>query len=269
MSNDANYYDRFANEESQPQQQKKVKKTITSETGYSLTKIFGYMFAGLMLTAVIMLGLAAVYRYYLGIVDGQVNFADETTVSNAVLSLLVLLIVSFLGIIILSIVVPITVARGKHSVLVPAILYAIFMGIALSTIAIFIPWYLLGITFGLTSLVFGLMALIALLSKGRLNGLAIAGMGLIFGAMIISLFLFVLMLLGVAVTWLYWVVSLAVFAGMMLITIWDMARIKSIAQNGALTNNLSLYCAYILYNDFIYIFLRILRIVLVVFSRNK
>ena len=123
-------------------------------------------------------------------------------------------------------------------------------------------------TFGITAVIFGLLSLIALLSKGRLNGIAIVAIGLVSGAMLISLFLWILMLF-VDVTWLFWVVSLAVFAGMMLITIWDVARIKRIAEEGAMSNNLSLYCAYILYNDFIYIFLRVLRLLLVVFARTK
>ena len=113
------------------------------------------------------------------------------------------------------------------------------------------------------------MALIALLSKGRLNGLAIAAMGLFFGAAILSLVLWMMMLFGVFSGTLYWIVSLATFAAVMLITIWDMARIKAIAQQGEMTKNISLYCAFVLYNDFIYIFLRILRIVLIVFARRN
>ena len=142
------------------------------------------------------------------------------------------------------------------------------MGIALSTIAIFIPWYLMATTFGITSVIFGLLALIALLSRGRLNGLLIVGMGLILGAALISLFLWILTFF-IDVGPLFWIVSLAVFAGMMLITIWDVARIKNIAQDGEMTNNTSLYCAYILYNDFIHIFIRVLKILLIIVIRMK
>lgn len=265
---DANYYDRFASEQEQPQQNKqKEKKIITAEGGYSLAKIFGYMFIGLLITAGIALGLGAFYRYIL-LVD-YANGIDTNFASTAVIILLVLLIASFIGIIVLSFVVPITVARGKHSVLVPAIIYTVLMGIALSTICIFVPWSLLGLTFGITALTFGLMALIALLSKGRLNGLAIAAMGLFAGAGLMCLALWIMMICGVFSEPLYWAISLITFAAVMLITIWDMARIKQIAQKGEMTNNLSLYCAYILYNDFIIIFLRILRFVLIIFARRK
>ena len=143
------------------------------------------------------------------------------------------------------------------------------MGIMLSTLAMVIDWSILGITFGITALIFGLMSLIALLSKGRLNGLAIAAMGLFIGAGILSLVLWILMLVGFFSGTLYWIVSLSVFVAVMLITIWDMARIKAIAQNGEMTTNISLYCAFILYNDFIYIFLRILRIVILVLGNRR
>ena len=264
---DANYYDRFAEQKQEQPRKEKERNTLTGETGLSIAKVFGYMFIGLAITAVISLGLAAIFRFVWGInSDAGIN---ETLAANAAIVLIVLLIVSAIGLIVLSIVVPITVARGKHSVLVPSIIYSVLMGVMLSTICIFVPWSLLGLTFGVTSLVFGLMALIALLSKGRLNGLAIAAMGLFIGAGILSLVLWIMILCGVFISTLYWIVSLATFAAVMLITIWDMARIKAIAQKGEMTTNISLYCAFVLYNDFIYIFLRILRIVLIVFAKKN
>ncbi len=270
---DANYYDRFADQQEQPKEKEKKSKVITSETGYSLAKIFLYMFIGLMITAGIALGLGAFFANVL--LKDAPTAAEAKLQNDAAIALLILLIASAIGIIVLSFVVPITVAKGKRSVLVPAIIYTVLMGIMLSAITIFVPWYLLGLTFGITALVFGLMALIALLSKSRLNGLAIAAIGLLAGAFILSMVLMILMLTNILVgssefpIWLYWVISLAVFAAVMLITIWDMARIKQIAEKGEMTKNLSLYCAFILYNDFIHIFLRILRIVLYIFGRRS
>ena len=244
-------------------------REMTQNESFSLAKIFLYMFAGLTITAIIAFGLAAFYRFIFQI-DSDLGI-DANLENAASLVLIILLILSVIGIIVLSIVVPITVARGRHSVLAPMIIYTILMGIMLSTIAIFVPWYLLGITFFITALIFGFMSLIALLSKSRLNGLVIVAIGLFIGAGLISLFLWILMITLPAgtVTWLYWVVMLAVFAGMMLITIWDIARIKRIAMNGEMTNNLSLYCAFILYNDFINILLRVLRILVLLFGKSK
>ncbi len=257
MSNETNYRDRYSS------------RDLTSTQAFSLAKIFLYVFLGLIITSVICLGLAAIYRYIFS-VDYE-NGVDANMQMTAVVVLIGTLIASSIGIIVLSFVVPIMVHRGKRSVLAPAIVYTILMGVMLSTIAIFIPWYILGVTFLITSIIFALMALIALLSKERLNGLAIAAIGLFAGAGIISLFLWILMLILPAgtITWLYWVVMLAAFAGMMFITMWDMNRIKNIAAEGEMTNNLSLYCAFILYNDFINILLRVLRIVLLVMGKRK
>ena len=245
-------------------------KAVSSGTTYSLAKIFGYMFAGLLITASVAAGLGFMFRYLLGV--DYANGVNANMQTSAAVALVVLMIVSFIGIIIMSFVVPITASRENSSALVPSIIYSILMGVALSSITVFIPWFLLGITFGITALVFGLMALIAFLAKGKLNGLAIAAIGLFFGAGIMSLMLFILMLVGAiggAMVWLYWVISLAVFAAVMLITIWDLRRIKDIASRGELTRNLSLFCAFILYNDFINIFLRILRIVVYLFGRKN
>ena len=260
---ESNYYDRF-NDNQSPKGGRQYEQVTSNGSVYTLGKVFAYMFAGLLITTLIALGLGALFNYLL--LNNQA-VTDFSATGAAIL--LGLLITSAIGIIVLSFVVPITVARGRHSVLVPSIIYAVLMGVLLSTICIVVPWYLLGITFGITSLIFGLMALIAFLAKGKLNGLAIAAIGLLIGAGFIALTMWILMLTGVDVTLLYWIVSLAVFAAMMLITIWDLWRIKKIAENGEMTNNLSLYCAFILYNDFIYILLRVLRIVLIVMSNKK
>lgn len=264
---DANYYDRFSNNQQQEKPQKQKNQAVDSSTAFSITKVFGYMFIGLLITAAIALGLGAYFGMVL-LKDAGSDAATRVQATNAII-LLVLLIVSAIAVLVLSLVVPIVVVRGRGSVLVPAILYAVFMGIMLSSLAVFIDWQILGITFGITALVFGLMALIALLSKSRLNGLAIAAIGLFVGAGLLSLTFFILILLGVYVGPLYWAISLITFAAVMLITIWDMARIKHIAEKGELTKNVSLYCAYVLYNDFIIIFLRILRFVLIIFGNGK
>ena len=267
MSDDSRYYDRFAESKSEEVKKVKPKKVITADGAVSFAKIFGYMFIGLAITAVIALGLGAFYRYVLSI-DYATN-ADVKFAATSVIILIVLLILSLIGILVLSFVVPFMVARGSKSVLVPMIIYTVLMGIALSTIAIFVPWSLLGLTFGITALVFGLMALIAILSKSHLNGLAIAAMGLFIGAGILALVLWIMTLFGQFNEPLYWIISFATFAAVMLITIWDMARIKQIAEKGEATTNISLYCAFILYNDFIVIFLKILRFVLIIFSKSK
>ena len=93
------------------------------------------------------------------------------------------------------------------------------------------------------------------------------GIGFFLGAGILSLIGFVLALTGAlgAYMHLYWIISLLAFAAMMFITIWDMWRIKQIAEQGAMNDNLALYCAFNLYVDFIYILIRILSLL----ARNR
>ena len=265
---DAEYYDRFADtnvkEEKQP---KKVKPIANKSTGLSIAKVFGYMFFGLLITAAIAMGLGFYFGNVL-LADAATEIETRVQETNAII-LLVALIVSFIGIIVLSFVVPIVAIRNKRSVLVPAIIYSVLMGVMLSTLVIFIDWVILGLTFGITAVIFGLMALIALISKSRLNGLAIAAIGLFVGAGFIALAMWILMLLGFNVTLLYWIVSFAVFAAVMFITMWDMARIKAIVEKGEMNPNVSLYCAFILYNDFINIFLRLLRFILIIMGNKK
>ena len=240
--------------------------TMTKSTGLSIAKVFSYMFFGLLITTAIAIGLGILFQRVL-LANASTDLEARIQETGALI-LLVALIVAFIGIIVLSIVVPIVAIRNRHSVLVPAIIYCVLMGVVLSTLVIFIDWFVLGLTFGITAGIFGLMALIALLSKSRLNGLAIAAIGLFVGAGILALVMWILMLVGVNVTTLYWAISLITFAAVMLITIWDMARIKAIAERGEMNPNVSLYCAYVLYNDFIIIFLRLLRFVLLATSRK-
>ena len=66
-----------------------------------------------------------------------------------------------------------------------------------------------------------------------------------------------------------WIVSLAIFAFLMLMTMWDVARINKIAEKGAEGgNNLIYYCAYILYSDFIALLVRVIYYV-AIFTRKR
>jgi len=55
----------------------------------------------------------------------------------------------------------------------------------------------------------------------------------------------------------------------MLITIFDVWRVKKIAQRGEQTNNVALFCAFNLYVDFIYIFIRVLSFVASIYGRRR
>ena len=221
----------------------------------SLTRIFMYMFVGLLITAGISVGLGLLFR---NIFAG----ADIDAMNNAAIAYLVILIVSGLSVLVLSILLNVFLYKGK-SLWVPSILYVVSMGVLLSAFTIFVDWGVLGLAFGITAGAFGLMALIAFLSKGNLSGLAIAGLGLLIGAMLLSIVNVILYFAtGGAWSTLYIVISFILLAAMMLITIFDMWRIKKICEKGEMSTNLELYCAFTLYVDFVYILIRIIYIIL-------
>ena len=225
----------------------KEKQKVRTSTNLDIAKVFGYMFVGLLITGLVAFGLA--YLFYRWMLVDSVAASD---------TLFVLMIVSVISMFVLTIVISISFNRNKiRRILIPAILYTVVMGVMISTLVLFLDWRLLGGAFVATSLIFGVMALIALISKGSLNGLYIVGIGLMLGAGLMSMFTWFLYLISPSTfETFYWIITLGMFAAMMFITMWDIWRIKQIAEKGALTTSVSLYCAFNLYVDFIYIFLR-------------
>ncbi|MBO4703617.1 MAG: Bax inhibitor-1 family protein [Bacilli bacterium] len=235
-------------------------------------RVYGRMFFNLILTAVIAIGMGLIFNLLIfGTLSISSDLGNIDSINGTGLTtLLILLIVSAIALFIMSFVVHLRGFRGK-SLTIPTFLYCALMGILLSTLVMFVPWPVLGITFAITAGIFGIMFLISYISRGSLNALGMIGFGLLIGAAIISLIGWIFMLTGFLGDYiqLYWIISLISFAAIMLITIWDMWRIKKIAEEGAMSDNIVLYCAFILYVDFIYIFLRVLRFVLYFMSRRN
>ena len=159
--------------------------------------------------------------------------------------------------------------KGK-SVVIPFIIYAILMGILMSSLTMFVPGYIIAITLGITTLTFGSMFMIGHFTKRNLSTLAIVASGLACGALMIIFFNLILF-------WWFpeffnlttWLASGIIFISMMLFTIVDVNRVKQIAMSGVNNPNVALLCAFNLYIDFIYMFIRILRIVIVLFTNSK
>ena len=235
--------------------EQEVVEQKTSKGILSFAKVFLYMFMFLAITTVVSFGVAGVIAYAI------INGADTTVVANTYIGLM---IASGISLFILMIVINFVVLRGKHSVIVPAIIYSVLMGVLLSSFTLFIDWRILGLAFGITSGIFLLMTLIAVLTKGNLSPLLMVGMGLMIGAGLLAL-----------VNWLIqsdtimWIVSFALFAAIMFITMFDIWNIKKICERGQMTPNMSMYCAFTLYVDFIYILIRVIYFLLVIMARKR
>lgn len=218
----------------------------------SFAKIFFYMFLGLALTTGVAFGVGAILVY---------KCPDIQTFRNVYLGLM---IGSGIALILMTFIINLVFLRGKHSILVPAIIYCLLMGTLLSSFTIFIDWRLLGMAFGITSGVFLLMTLLAVFTKGNMSPLAMLGIGLLMGSGIL-----ILVNLLVRSSTLYWVISFAVFAAMIFITIFDIWNIKKITERGEMSTNLELYCAFTLYVDFIYILIRVIYFLLLIYGKSK
>ena len=238
--------------------------------GAFLTKVFGMMFLCLLITTVIAAGLGYGTQYFL---NQAINSGNEELTANIVNALVGTLIVSVIALLVMSFVLPITFMRGKHNILVPLMIYVVLMGILLSTFTFLFDWVILVESFGITSLIFGVMALLGYISKGRLTGIGFILLGLIIGALGLSLVNWLMIMFGgvsQANVQISWIVSLLIFAFLMLVTLYDVYRIKRIAENGTRQdNNLTYYCAYILYSDFIAILIRVIYYVAMITGRRR
>ena len=233
--------------------------------GAFLTKVYGWMFICLLITTVVAAGLGYGSMFLLA------NATDEVA-ESLVTGMIVTLIVSVIALLVMSFVLPIRFIRGKKNILVPLMIYVVLMGILLSTFTWLFEPIILVESFGITALVFGIMALLGHLSKGRVAGIGVIMLGLLIGAGLLSIINFFMILTGgisqenVTISW---IVSLAIFAFLMFMTMWDVARINVIAEKAQNTdNNLVHYCAYILYSDFIALLIRVIYY-LAIFTNRK
>ena len=266
---DTQFYGRFDNSS---QNKQRDSYSASNSVGYSIAKVFGYMFIWLAITTIVTFGLAFLFNTLL---TNAVTTAEKDKIFGAEIALA---IASGIGLIIMTIVTQFILLRGRHSVAVPAAIYSVLMGVLLGVMSSMITevfengWFIIGSSFGITTTIFGAMALIGLLAKSKLNALPIIAGGLFMGAMLISIFLLVMMLVPSLrvyyVSW-YWVLMLGIFAAVMLITIWDIRNIKTMAERGALTKNLSMYLAFNLYVDFIYILMRVMYFVMIIAGKAK
>ena len=236
--------------------------TDKQSKGSFLSRVFGLMFLCLLITTVVAAGVGFGFQaLILNSATYDPNGSLESLDGNLLLAFFAVIIVSAIGLLIMSFVLPITFARGKHNILVPLIIYVVLMGLLLSTFTFLFDWVILVEAFGITTLIFGLMAFLGYISKGRLAGIGFILLGLIIGAVALSLVNWLMILFGgiqeknITISW---IVSLMVFAFLMFVTLYDVNRIKKIAETGAQhDNNLTYYCAFILYSDFISILIRV------------
>ncbi len=230
------------------------------QTGHKfLGVVFFYMFIGLFITAGVSALLGLLFSNVWPITD-----YSNPEINTYYWSYMWVLIGASIAQIVLVIWISFAVLKSNKNMWIPYVLYSICMGVLISSFTIFIPFYILAISFGLTCLCFGSMALLGYFAKGNLNNIALVAIGLFVGAAFIGLFnLFFFIWFPAAYDIIYLIISFATFGAMMLITMYDVWKIKKFTERGETSNNIALYCAFNLYVDFIYIFVRIVYFVMI------
>ena len=224
-----------------------------SSTALNLGKVFGVMFIMLLFTAGISIGLGYLFNRWLG------SGASAQAAAGVYYGVM---ITSGVSLLILTFVIQyLCLTQGKGMV-VCSVLYVLFMSVLCSSMTLWLDWWLLGVALGITTAIFGVLALIGLVAK-KVGPLAMIGLMLVIGGSLTALITWLVILfsggrISSNMVTMLWIIDFAIFAGMLLMIIVDMYNIKKICEKGEkVSRNLTLYCALHLYTDFIYIFIRV------------
>ena len=208
------------------------------------TKTFLWMFIGLLVTAAVAFAMA---------------------ITGTMLTLLVK--VPFLSIVLMIAQIGVAIAFGARlmkmkpaTAIILYLTYAVLLGITFSSLMYVYDLGAIFLSFGLTALYFGCLAIIGYTTKIDLTKLGtILGIGLV----IFVIAEIILMILGVDITTkVFTAIGMLLFTGL---TAYDVQKMKKLylssVHDANLLKKLSIYSAFDLYLDFINIFLYILRLV--------
>lgn len=237
------------------------KSTVEITTSYSFTaKVFMFFALGLFITA--LFAFVCPYIFQLaGFIelDPQGKIASVTNVDG----FFTVLIVAGIALVIELLLMTFVVFKKRKAVVPFFILYTITMGVVLSFFCALIDWTTIGISFGVTALAFGVLALVGFLSKGNLNLWASAGISILFSSIILLIINLLL-----RSSWIDWLITFALLFVVMIFTMIDFNNVKKINDTGTNDTALACYCAFNIYYDFVYIFIRVAQIVAIIKNNN-
>ncbi|MFA6624801.1 MAG: Bax inhibitor-1 family protein [Bacilli bacterium] len=232
--------------------QENVGKNERKHAEFSMMRVMLWLGIGLLITAVVSLTYPNLLLFiFKDDVDGM-NIAYVATLAVSIVMMLVSMLVVHLK------------ASKKDSALSPIfyLIYTISVGFLLSSTFLTILGSeqsdaigTISVAFFVTAGCFIVMGLIGFLTKRSLNILIPLIITLVIGAVIISLVNFFMQSSIV-----YWITDFVLFGVILVITAVDINNIKKIAEAGVFYSslNMSIYCAFSLYVDFINIFIRVL-----------
>lgn len=249
----------------EPEKVRKSSQPIKSEKKAStvvLTKIYVWFAVGLLLTGLVSLGLPNLLVLLLNESNAELisSVYLGTIIGSAVMLLVGMVVVTFQAF------------RKNFPVIVTGyMIYSVAMGVLLSAIFLFAVGPGEGLsTISLAFLITGGVFLIcgvvgALTKKTNLNFLWPILMSVICGVLIISL---INIFLNSSI--IYWITDFVLLAVLIIEIALDFHNINKIAERVDFdsANNVAVYCAYVLYSDFIALFLRVLMYLLMTKDRN-
>ncbi|MDD6240209.1 MAG: Bax inhibitor-1 family protein [Eubacteriales bacterium] len=245
----------------------KTVKPISSRkevAALNMARVYLWLALGLLITGLVSIGLPELFIAL--IKNGSLSGESASTIYT------VLLVVSILAMIPSMIIISVQALR-KNIVLdtISYIIYTVAMGVLLGIVFVgFVEpgqgLWTIGLTFLITAASFALMGLLGSLMKNSTVGIILPVLStFLIGCLTLSLVNF---FLGSAL--IYWIVDFVLF-GLMLLTIAiDFRSVRNVAENLGFenSNNLAIYCAFQLYVDFLWIFLRVLFYVALFSSRR-
>ena len=213
----------------------------SQDKSYSMSKVFGWMFFAILLTAITAFGLP-----YLLVSLNACDLYNPIMIGG----LIAVFVLTFIG--------QFVIAKTRSKALAITIfsLFAISMGIWVSPLILIYDLQVIGTSLLVTSVIFGIMAIYGSVTKRDLTGFGNVLFMLIIGALIISIIN--IFIANSTIDWVISYVLLGVYIGFIA---YDVQKVKQIAESGNLTSNIALIMALNLYIDFVYIFIRLVCII--------
>lgn len=210
-------------------------------SSFTMTKVFGWMFYAILLTAVTAFGLP-----YLLVAIGQTQLYAGLVIAG----LIAVFILSFVGQFVIA------RARSKPVAIIVFSLFSVAMGIWISPLVIIYEAEVLIYSLFVTSAIFGIMAIYGAVTKRDLSGFGSFLFMMLLGSLV--LLLLNLLIQSSSLNWILSYVVLAVYIGFIA---FDINRVKKMASTGEFGLNAALLMALNLYIDFVYVFIRIVALI--------
>jgi FtsH-binding integral membrane protein len=152
--------------------------------------------------------------------------------------------------------------RSSNTIAIPFVIYAISLGVVLSTVMLVYDVSIIGYALGLTAAIFGAMAIYGATTKAHLGAMGNIASMVILGSFVLALFN-----LFIGSSSLYWIISFAMFGAIVLLVSYQVWMVKRIDEMGQNDTNTAIFLALSLYASFVSIFLRILQFL--AYSRRR